>query len=277
MRLTKERGFVLCGLVAMTLMFAGLVVAQWLPPPRPTESAHQIAAMYRAHADTIRAGVLLCTLGAGLLGPFMAVISVQLRRIEGRSPVSAYCQTILGGLLIVELIFPLMILATAAFRPGRPESDVQTLNDLGWIMLVGVVTTSVVELAVIGLAIVGDRHQEKVFPLWGAGLNFLAGLAFAGGALSIWFTTGPFAWNGLVAYWIPVFAFAFWILGMSILLLRAIARQEAEEGQAPTPADSDISLDAPPDIARLISEVTALRREVALLSQAGASPSTRDG
>jgi hypothetical protein len=44
MRFTKERGFVLCGLAAMVLMFAGLVVAQWLPPPRPTESAHLIAA-----------------------------------------------------------------------------------------------------------------------------------------------------------------------------------------------------------------------------------------
>jgi hypothetical protein len=277
MRLTKERGFVLCGLVAMGLMFAGLVVAQWLPPPRPTESAHQVAAMYRAHAHTIRAGILLCTVGAGLLGPFMAMISVQLRRIEGRSPASTYCQMILGGLLIVELIFPLMILATAAFRPSRPESTIQTLNDLGWLMLVGVVTTSVVELAVIGVAIVGDRHQERVFPLWGAGLNFLAALAFAGGALSIWFTTGPLAWNGLVAYWIPVFAFAFWILGMSLLLLRAIARQEAEEGQTPAPGHRDGPLDRSSDIVRLTSEVTALRREVALLSQAGASPSSGDG
>src|SRR5262249_32730210 len=208
MRFTKERGFVLCGLAAMVLMFAGLVVAQWLPPPRPTESAHQIASMYRAHAVTIRVGILLCTLGAGLLGPFMAMISVQLRRIEGRSPVSAYCQLTLGGLLILELIYPLMILATAAFRPDRPESAVQTLNDLGWLLLVGVVSTGVVELAVIGVAILGDGGDNRVFPRWGAALNFVTALAFAGGALSIFFTAGPFAWNGLVGYWIPVFAFA---------------------------------------------------------------------
>jgi hypothetical protein len=265
MKFTKDRAFVWCGLVAMVLMFTGLLVAQWVAPPRPTETAHQIAAMYQAHAATIRAGILLCTFGAGLLGPFMAMISVQLRRIEGRSPASAYCQMTLGGLLILELIVPLMIMATAAFRPDRSESAIQTLNDLGWLMLVGVVSTGVVELAVIGVAILGDRRRERVFPWWGGALNLLCALAFAGGALSICFTTGPFAWNGLVAYWIPVFAFGFWILGMSFLLLRAIASQELEEAR--TPVDDAVGLEPSADVARLSSELRVLQKEVALLSQ----------
>jgi hypothetical protein len=265
MKFTKDRAFVWCGLIAMVLMFVGLIVAQWLAPPRPTESAHQIAAMYHAHAGTIRAGILLCTFGAGLLGPFMAMISVQLRRIEGRSPASAYCQMTLGGLLILELIVPLMIMATAAFRPDRSESAIQTLNDLGWLLLVGVVSTGVVELAVIGFAILGDRHRKPVFPRWGGALNLLCALAFAGGALSICFSTGPFAWNGLVAYWIPVFAFGFWILGMSILLLRAIASQELEEATAPV--GDGAGPESFVDVARLSSELRALRKEVALLSQ----------
>ena len=270
MSFTKERAFVWCGLVAMVLMFTGLVVAQWLPPPRPTETAHQIAAMYHSHATVIRTGVLLCTFGAGLLGPFMAMIAVQLEKIEGRSPVSAYCQMTLGGLLILELIIPLMILATAAFRPDRSESAIQTLNDLGWLMLVGVVSTGVVELAVIGFAILGDAGDNPVFPRWGAALNLLCALAFAGGALSICFTTGPFAWNGLVAYWIPVFAFGFWILGMSILLLRAVARDEKDEASVETGDGSDPRPSW--DIARLSAELTALRKEVALLSQTAGRP-----
>jgi hypothetical protein len=264
MRFKKERGFVLCGLVAMVLMFAGLVVAQWVAPPHPTESAHQIALMYRTHADTIRAGILLCTFGAGLLGPFMAMISVQLQRVEGRSPASAYCQMTLGGLLILELILPLMILATAAFRPDRSESAIQTLNDLGWLLLVGVVSTGVVELVVIGVAILGDARDNPVFPRWGAVLNFVCALGFVGGALSIFFTTGPFAWNGLVAYWIPVFSFAVWIPGMVVLLLRAVARQEREERAR---AGDSLDFDSAWDVARLSSEVRVLRNRVAHLSQ----------
>jgi hypothetical protein len=270
MRLTKERAFVLCGLAAMVLMFAGLVVAQWLPPPRPTENASQIAATYRAHAGTIRVGILLCTFGAALLGPFMAMISVQLRRIESRSPASAYCQMTLGGLLILELIYPLMVLATAAFRPDRPASSIQTLNDLGWLLLVGVVSTGVVELAVIGFAILGDDGDQRVFPLWGSVLNFLTALAFAGGALSIFFTTGPFAWNGLVAYWIPVFAFAFWILGMTFLMWNAVSRHERH--RAETFGDVASSGDPSLDIARLSSELKKLQRELALVSE-----TTRNG
>jgi hypothetical protein len=272
MRLTKERVFVLCGLVAMALMFVGLVVAQWLPPPRPTEGAHQIAVMYRAHAGSIRAGVLLCTVGAGLLGPFMAAISAQLQRVEGRVSASAYCQATLSGLLILMLIIPLMILATAAFRPDRPETAVQTLDDLGWLLLVGVVSTSVVEMAVIGVAILRDPRDSPVFPRWGAGLNFVCALALAGGALSIFFTTGPFAWNGLVAYWIPVFAFAFWILGMAVMLLRAVDQQEQEEAEMRAIAGDDILLDPGMEMARLSAEVTALKKEIALLSQTAGRP-----
>jgi hypothetical protein len=211
-------------------------------------------------------GILLCTFGAALLAPFMAMISVQLRRIEGRSPASAYCQMTLGGLVILELIYPLMILATAAFRPDRPESAIQTLNDLGWLLLVGVVSTGVVELVVIGVAILGDGGDNRVFPRWGSALCFLTALAFAGGALSIFFTTGPFAWNGLVAYWIPVFAFAFWILGMTFLLLRAINRQELNH-EAAARSDYDFPFDPSSDTAHLSSELKALRREVALLSE----------
>lgn len=266
MRLTKERGFVMCGLAAMVLMFAGLVVAQWLPPPRPTESADQIAAMYRAHAGAIRAGVLLCTIGAGLLGPFMAMISVQLRRIEGRSRASAYCQMILGGLLIVELIIPLMVFATAAFRPDRSPSEIATLNDLGWLMLVGVVSTNVVELVVIGAAMLADTCDRPVFPRWGAVLNFACALAFAGGALSIWFTSGPFAWDGIVAYWMPVFAFGFWILGMSILLLRALAAQEGDIVEIGDGADEDVKVGPARDVERLSAELSALRQQVARLT-----------
>jgi hypothetical protein len=195
----------------------------------------------------------------------MAMISVQLRRIEGRSPASAYCQMTLGGLLILELIVPLMIMATAAFRPDRSESAIQTLNDLGWLLLVGVVSTGVVEMAVIGVAMLGDPRHEPIFPRWGAALNLVCALALAGGALSICFTTGPFAWNGLVAYWIPVFAFGFWIIGMSILLFRAIAGQERDE--TTVRIGDGIDPKPPVDVARLSAELRALRKEVALLSQ----------
>jgi len=48
--------------------------------------------MYQVHTTDIRLGILLATFGTALLGPFIAMISVQLARIdEGRRPVSSYC------------------------------------------------------------------------------------------------------------------------------------------------------------------------------------------
>jgi hypothetical protein len=37
--------------------------------------------------------------------------------------------------------------------------------------------------------------------------------------------TGPFAWNGLFVFWIPLSIFCAWIIVASTLMLKAIGRQ----------------------------------------------------
>jgi len=252
MKLTKERVFILSGQVGLLLTFVGMLLARWVAPPRPSESADQIARMFQTHTSAIRLGMVLALFGAALLGPYIAMVSVHLRRIKGSSPASAYCQMTLGGLLILELIIPWMILATAAFRPDRPAADVQLLNDLGWLMLVAVVSTGVVELLVIAAAIMQDRSADPVFPRWSGPFNLLCAVAFIPGALSIYFTGGPFAWDGAVAYWLPLIVFGLWIGVMTYLLFEAEKKRENETH----PGDDD------PAVAVLRAEIAALRIEM---------------
>jgi len=43
----------------------------------------------------------------------------------------------------------------------------------------------------------------------------------------IFFKTGPFAWTGIIGFWIPAAVFGVWYIVMTVYLLRAI-RDEAE-------------------------------------------------
>jgi hypothetical protein len=271
-RLTKQRVFVWCGPAMMVLFLLGLLIAHWVAPPQPSETAHQIATMYRMHAGAIRVGILLSVVGATLLGPFVAVVSAQLTRIEGRLPVSSYCQLMLGGVLILEIILPLMVMATAALRPARSDDAILALNDEGWLLLAGLVTTISLELVVIGFTVLKDRRVQPVFPRWAAWFNFICAVPIGCGAFDIFSTTGPFAWNGLLAWWGAVGTFGTWLVVMTVLLLRAIA-QEADEAHAPAVPDG-FEFDSRQEIARLSGELVALRGEVALLSQAPVNAAT---
>jgi hypothetical protein len=269
MRLTKQRAFIWCGPAMMVLFLAGLLIAQWVAPPTPSETAHQIATMYRTHTHAIRVGIFLSIVGATLLAPFVAAISGQLARIEGRSPISAYCQLMMGGVLVLEIILPLMVMATAALRPERSDDAILALNDEGWLLLAGLVTTISLELVIIGFTILQDRREHPVFPRWAAWFNFVCAVFIGFGAFDIFSTTGPFAWNGLLAWWGAVGTFGTWLAGTTVLMLRAVGSQESEQAAATEQVD-DAEVDQSHEVARLSADMAALRAEFALLSLRGA-------
>src|ERR1700722_19500436 len=101
----------------IVVMLLGFLFACFIPAPSPHDTAAQIARIFRAHPTRIRFGLVLTMFGAALLGPFVAVITVQMKRIEGRTSPLAYVQLALGALLAFEFVVPVMVLQAAAFRP----------------------------------------------------------------------------------------------------------------------------------------------------------------
>jgi hypothetical protein len=54
--------------------------------------------------------------------------------------------------------------------------------------------------------------------------------------------TGVFAINGVVAFWIPAIAFGMWMMGQTVLFLRALKVQEMEErAESGAGQESDLS------------------------------------
>ena len=63
----------------------------------------------------------------------------------------------------------------------------------------------------IGIAAFKDT-EAKVFPRWLGYFNFWAALAFLPAALLYFFKTGPFAWDGVFVFWVPLTIFGALVL-----------------------------------------------------------------
>ena len=234
---TGQRWCVYSGLLWLALFGTGIVfIAGLVPPPSPAAGTQEIAAFYARNSTRIQAGLAVAILASALQFPYPVAVFLQLRRAEGPQAPLAYAQLASGLVAPLLLIFPLFALATAAYRAdSRDPRIIEALSDLGWLSFVGAGCPIILQVLIIGIAVLRDRGERPVLPRWVGYLNIWSALLFLPGALVICFTRGPFAWNGVIAFWVPLVVLAVWYVVMSVVLLRAIKDQEAA-GMIASPA-----------------------------------------
>jgi hypothetical protein len=101
----------------------------------------------------------------------------------------------------------------------------QIINDFCWLIFVGMFSPAVLQAFVIGACILSDKRADPVFPRWVGFANLWAAVLFLPGALLPFFKHGPFAWNGLIGFWLVATAFFAWYILMWWSTVRAIKRQ----------------------------------------------------
>ena len=72
------------GVGMIIIMLVGLLIPGFIPLPSPSMTTQAVADMYSQHTNAIRFGMVLVAFGAALLAPFVAEITVLMKRIEGR-------------------------------------------------------------------------------------------------------------------------------------------------------------------------------------------------
>ena len=211
-------------------------LARFIPPPSPEKTPLEVVNFYDDKIGAIRVGMVLTMFASALLVPFASVIAAQMKRVEGPRSVLTYTQLVSAGLLSLEFIIPLMVFQTAAYRLDVESARlIQMLNDMGWLMFVGVISSAVVQIASIGIVILMDT-EERVFPRWAGYFNLWVALLISPAGIIVFFKHGPVAWNGLIGFFLPLAAFAAWITVMVVILLRAIDSERPSEIRGPATA-----------------------------------------
>lgn len=229
------------GCVLMTLMGIGFVLGGFLPPPGPSTAA-PIATFYRDNVDLIRAAIISLIAGGTMFIPFGAAISDRIRTVPGIGPVAASTQ--MGAAIATATLMMVFgsILLVAVLRPDMPDSSYQLLNHVTWMAWAGLWEPGALQAVATATAIFADKSTAPVFPRWVAWYSLFMAFGSLMGSLIPFFTSGPFAWNGFISFWVAAAVFFAWFVIILIQFIKIYRRARASD------AVEQVELVAPTDV-----------------------------
>ncbi|HWF53117.1 MAG TPA: hypothetical protein VG223_00755 [Solirubrobacteraceae bacterium] len=228
-----------CGPVMLVSLVVGLVVlAGFIPGPHPAASAARIKAQYVHNLSGIRAGLCLFMAGIALIAPWGAAVAAQTDRAGLRTSVFTYVQVVCIAAALMIGVLSCIAWGVAAFRPGDiSAATTRSFNDLGWILFIFDWSPLAVWYLAVGLSIFMDPNDRPVFPRWAGWLSVWTAVLSVPGGLTVFFQTGPLAFNGLLALWVPLGVFFVWIVAMTVLTIGAVNRQAGPSGRSAPSAE----------------------------------------
>lgn len=225
-----QRGLLLVGLTLSTIYaLAYYFLLDFWPPPSPTLSAAEVVQLYAHSNAQFRVGVVLMIISGAFWLPWAVVIAIQMARDEPGTPVWAITQafgSVVGTALFLSLS-PL-IWGMAAFSVDRAPELTVLLNECAWLTFITAAQFLPFQTFPVVVVAFSRKKDEanSAFPRWLGWLSLLMGICAEVGAVAQMFKTGPFAWNGLFTFYLPVAIYGTWMGAITFTLFRAIGRQE---------------------------------------------------
>lgn len=203
-----------CGFLYVLTVFAGWWgLAGFLPLHSPSAGAAEIGAIFRDNRTGIIAGMVVVMWSAAIFLFFTSTISDAVSRVEGRSgPLSR--TVLLAGYGNAMLTFypPLWWIANTFRSDVRSDELIYMFNDAAWLQFIGGLSLVIPMYIAVAVCAFVDKSANPVFPRWLGFVSVLTIVLIVPDQLLFFFKTGPFAWDGLFAFWIPVSVFALWFL-----------------------------------------------------------------
>lgn len=224
----SQRFMLWWGYVMMILFGLSYFFLIKLFPLNPaTDTAAMTAEFYRENSLSIRIGAVICSWCAAYPVPIYVVLAAQSARLEKGIPIWSILQFGGGLMMTLFLVLPPLMWGTAAFSVDRAPELTLMLHELANLTFVTTgqyIMFNMIALAVIVLA--HGNHPLNPFPRWYGYFVIWAILMFEVGAFGFLPRTGPFAWDGLLVFWVPVGVFGVWVNATMFILFAAIKKQE---------------------------------------------------
>lgn len=209
-----------------TLFGIVFVPLSWMMPPRsPSSELPQIVEFMQS--DNLLIATTILILSIGLATVANACYAVQIKRMSV-SP--AFLITFLMGSIagcIVGCLFPMFCFGLGAFRPEYDPEILAMLYDFGYLSFIGSLGCFCVMWSTLGLAIILDKNG--ILPKW---LGYYTVWQYMTElfAATVWLTkTGPFAWDGLMAFWFNMVLYVPWQIVVYYQIYKSILNQPENE------------------------------------------------
>jgi hypothetical protein len=202
------------------------VPLSWMMPPRSPSNSLAGKIEFMQSPNLLIACVIL-VLALGLSAVSNAVYMCQMKRMSV-SPAFRFAflaATIAGA--IVGGLFPMFCFGLGAFRHGYRPEILAMLYDFGYLSFIGCLGCFFITWSCLGLSIVLDKNDTLpkwlgYYTLWQAVTEIFA--------TTVWVAhDGPFAWNGLLAFWFDMVIYVPWQMIVYVCIYQAIKRQPDRE------------------------------------------------
>jgi len=207
----------LFGLVFVPLSFM-------MPPQSPGSDLPGIVAFMQSQNLLIASVILVLVLGLSAVAN--ACYVVQMRRMS-ISPAFRYA-FMAGSMVgaIVGCLFPMFCFGLGAFRPGYSPEIHALLYDFGYLSFIGSMGCFCLNWSMLSLSILLDKNN--ILPKW-LGYYTVWQVATEFFVATVWIAkTGPFAWDGLMAFWFNMVIYVPWQIIVYVCVYKAIKKQPEE-------------------------------------------------
>lgn len=213
----------------------GTIMAGIFPPPSPLLTADQVVARLEENLTMIRIGLVICSAGCAFSLPFAAVLAREVQKMTdgglGLGVGRNYLADIqLAGTVILgfTIQIPMVMFMATTFNMGHDPELIKSLYDMSFLFVVAPASMGTSWLAFLGFAMLLDRQEIKTFPRWLAYFTLFVAFDFAGSIFCVLTKTGPFAYDGIISYWIPFGTWGAWAMAVSFYMLRSHEREYAQ-------------------------------------------------
>lgn len=230
-----QRFFAGCGFIFAGLTGVGLE-GFWPQPPSFDLSAQQTAHYYAVHQDRFLVGITLITIGMAFLLAWTVQYGLMLWRLPGGSPAVAAVAIACLVSTPVLLAFDLAIFSVAAYRPTDTSPDVtRALSDVAWIGSELIWPMLAMGMALSGALLLRTRGGLGAFPAYLGWFSLFDAVVELGQIPIIFVKSGPFAADGLFAWYATITTWGLWALCVSVAMWRILGAARPARVVEPVP------------------------------------------
>jgi hypothetical protein len=215
--------------MAVFILFWG-IMGHNIPPWNADLPASTVANWFRSEANTIRFGMVVAMTCAPLYCVWGLGIGRVMTRAVGKDSLLIDLQVWGAGLTVIPLLVTTSFWLVGAYRPDAlPDTTLQLLYDMAWLLIDLAYFTTSIQLFAVGAAFLKDRRARPLVPKWLSWYAIWVGFMFIAECLMPFFKTGPFARDGVLNFWIEFSIWFVWCPSLTVTLLVAVNRIEAED------------------------------------------------
>jgi hypothetical protein len=228
--------------MAGVYFFSLIFLMQIFPPPAPNLPAAAVAQVY-AHSNLrFRLGVAVAIISGGFYLPWSMAIAVQMDRIEKRTSIWTMLQALTSAAGTWIFALPPLLWAAAAFNAGRSPEITTLMHELAFIVFYCASSFFPFQLIAVGVVSLSKNNVDShtAFPRWLGYLSIWTALIASEGFVGVIFNSGPFSWNGVFVFYLPVAVFTIWMIAMAAMMLRAIGLQDQDVASTTAPGETHV-------------------------------------